>query len=70
MEQENICTIFNALSRATIKFLKKEYTIIFYYKIDGNAWKPVENGTIMYLHSSMNSNTSDIAQKMVMYWIL
>ena len=38
MEQVNICTIFNALPRVTIKFLKKKYTITFFYKIDGNAW--------------------------------
>ena len=34
----SICTIFNALPRVTIKFLKKKYTITFFYKIDGNAW--------------------------------
>ena len=38
MEQVNICTIFNALPRVIIKFLKKKYTITFFYKIDGNAW--------------------------------
>ena len=38
MEQVNICTIFDALPRVTIKFLKKKYTITFFYKTDGNAW--------------------------------
>ena len=38
MEQVNICTIFNALPRVTIKFFKKKYTITFFYKTDGNAW--------------------------------
>ena len=38
IEQVNICTIFNALPRVTIKFSKKKYTITFFYKIDRNAW--------------------------------
>ena len=52
MEQLNTCTIFNSLPCVTTKFLKKKYTIIFFYKIDGNAWYCVENGTIMYLFLS------------------
>ena len=39
MEQVNICTIFNVLPRVTTKFLKKRFTIIFFYKIDGNVLK-------------------------------
>ena len=38
MEQVNICIIFNALQRVSLKFLKKKYTITFFYRIDGNAW--------------------------------
>ena len=38
LEQVNSYTIFYALPRVTIKFLKKKYTVIFFYKIDGNAW--------------------------------
>ena len=38
LEQVSIYTIFNALPRVTIKFLKKKYTIIFFYKIDGITW--------------------------------
>ena len=33
MQQVNICTIFNALPRVNINFLKKKYTVIFFYKI-------------------------------------
>ena len=52
MEQVNICTIFNALPRVAAKILKEKYTIIFFYKIDGNAWYHIENGAIMYLFLS------------------
>ena len=38
MEQVNIRTIFKALAGVTTKCLKKKYTEIFFYKIDGNAW--------------------------------
>ena len=45
MEQVNICTIFNALPRVTIKFLKKKYTITFFIKLTvtrGNPLKMVQ----------------------------
>ena len=37
MEQVNICTIFNAVPRVTMKLLEKKYTATFSCKIDGNA---------------------------------
>ena len=69
MEQVNICTIFNALPRVTVKFLKKKYTATFLYEIDGNALKLVQLYAYTHypfkMHCNMNINQSDFAQKII-----
>lgn len=38
IKQVHICIIFNTLPRAITKCLQKKYTIIFFKRIDSNAW--------------------------------